>query len=206
MNPVVRTIEEADLNEVVQLHIKSFPDFFLTRLGKKFLHELYKDFFLDDSTIFKIVQHEGHIKGFVIGTLNPDELFKKMLFQNGHKFLFFAVKGLIKNPLFVSRKLLYALQYRGERPEKTKNAALLSSIGVDPEFAKNGYGTILIKAFCEEAFTKNADAVYLTTDLTRNDPVNNFYVKNGFQIESTFEKSKGRMMNRYIKFRDEKNI
>jgi ribosomal protein S18 acetylase RimI-like enzyme len=206
VNPTIRNMKKADLNEVVQLHIRAFPDFFLTSLGTGFLRELYINFLKDDSTIFKVVQNEGHIKGFVVGSLKPDELFKTMLYHKGYKFLFYAIKALIKNPVLVSGKLFYAMKYRGDHPKKTRNAALLSSIGVDPGSSKSGIGSMLIKTFCDEAFSKNANAVYLTTDKVKNDRVNSFYIKNGFQLESTFEKMNGRMMCRYVKLPDEKTI
>ena len=206
MNPVIRNMEETDLKEVVQLHIISFPEFFLTSLGKSFLFELYHNFLHFDSSICKVIQKDGYIQGFVVGSLNPEALFRNLLILKGYKFLFLAIGALIKNPVFVSGKLMYALKYRGERPEKLTNAALLSSVGINPAFAKGGLGSMLVKAFCEEAFLKNADVVYLTTDKIKNDPVNEFYIKNGFQLEGSFEKSAGRIMNRYIKYRNEKSF
>lgn len=197
---------KSDLNEVVQLHIRSFPDFFLTSLGKGFLFELYRDFLTDESAICKVIEYNGHIKGFAAGNMNPGEFFRKLLWRKGHLFVFYSMKALIRNPVLVSRKLLFALHYRGEKPDKIVNAALLSSIGVDLAFGKSGFGSMLIRAFCEEAFTKGANAVYLTTDTIKNDPVNTFYIKNGFVLESTFLKNKGRMMNRYILLRHEKII
>jgi ribosomal protein S18 acetylase RimI-like enzyme len=205
MNPIIRNMGKADLDEVVQLHTRAFPDFFLTSLGENFLHELYKSFLLDDSTISKIIEKDMQIKGFVIGTMKPDSFFRKMLFHKWFLLLVYALRAFVKNPVFVSRKLLYALKYRGERPEKLINAALLSSVGVDPLSAKSGFGTLLIKAFCDEAFLKNASAVYLTTDLVENDSVNAFYLKNGFHLEGVLKKTNGRLMNRYVKFPDEKN-
>ena len=199
-------MQKSDLNEVVQLHIRSFPDFFLTSLGKGFLFELYRDFLSDESAICKVIEHNGHISGFAVGNMNPGEFFRKVLWRKGHLFVYYSLKALIRNPGPVSRKLFFALRYRGEQPDKITNAALLSSIGVDPVYGKSGFGSMLIRAFCDEAFTKGAGAVYLTTDKINNDPVNTFYVKNGFTLESTFEKNKGRMMNRYILLRDEKTI
>jgi colanic acid biosynthesis glycosyl transferase WcaI len=195
-----------DLNEVVRLHIRSFPEFFLTSLGDGFLFELYSDFMKESSSICKVIEYEGQINGFTVGSLNPGGFFKKMLWQRWYFYLFYARKALFKNPVSVSRKLLFAIQYRGERPQKLSNAALLSSIVVNPDMSNSGFGSKLIRAFCQEAFLRGADAVYLITDKFNNDPVNTFYIKNGFQLESTFEKTRGRMMNRYILIKDEKII
>lgn len=206
MDYIIRNMAKTDLNEVVQIHIRAFPDFFLTSLGEGFLYELFKNFLHDDSSISKVVEKDKHIKGYEVGSLNPDILFRKMLFHKGYMFLFYSVKALIKNPVFVSQKMLYALRYRGEQPQKLINSALLSSIGVDPLSSKNGYGSMLIKAFCDEAFSKNASAVYLTTDINENDSVNSFYIKNGFKLDGVIKQTKGRIMNRYIKFPNEKTL
>ena len=112
----------------------------------------------------------------------------------------------MRNPIFVSKKILYALKYRGEPPNKITGAALLSSIGIDPILENIGYGSLLIQSFCKEAFSRNASAVYLTTDKNVNDRVNRFYVKNGFKLESSFVKTNGRVMNRYIRFSNEKTV
>lgn len=206
MEYFIRNMSKTDLNEVVQLHIKTFPDFFLTSLGNGFLYELYRDFLHDDFSICKIAEKNGRIKGFVVGSLQPNILFRKMLFYKGYLFLFYAFKALIKNPIFVFKKLLYAIKYRGDQPSKIINAALLISIGVASDSYSKGIGSVLVKEFCKEVFSKGAKAIYLTTDKFNNDHVNSFYIKNGFQLESEIIKTNGRIMNRYIKFSNETNF
>jgi ribosomal protein S18 acetylase RimI-like enzyme len=196
---------KTDLNEVVMIHGRAFPDFFLTSLGKRFLYELYKNFVLNKYSICKVAKKGKIIQGFAIGSMNPVLLFRKMLFKKGFLLLLFASKALINNPKVVFIKLFYALKYRGEAPPGFSNPTLLSSIGVDPECETKGIGSLLVESFCNEAYSKGADVVYLTTDKYLNDRVNSFYLKNGFQLEAVIEKPDGREMNRYIKLPDETN-
>lgn len=200
----IRNMSTVDLNDVIKIHIKAFPGFFLTLLGSNFLNRLYKNFIYDTFSICMVAEMNLSIKGFVVGNLKPDKLFRNMLIRQGFLFLIYSVQALIRNPSLVFRKLIYALSYRGERPEGFVHPALLSSIGVDPLGKAKGVGSHLIRAFCWEAFSKGSDVIYLTTDKDHNELVNSFYVKNGFKILDIIESTKGRKMNRYIKLPNEK--
>jgi ribosomal protein S18 acetylase RimI-like enzyme len=206
MDYTIRKMSNADLGEVVQIHIKAFPGFFLTLMGRHFLFNLYDSFLNDNFSICLVAVKNSRIKGFIAGNIVPDNLFKKMLLKKGHLFFFNSLHALLRNPVMVSKKLLYALRYRGDRPIKYKNGTLLSSIGVDPGEESKGIGSQLVKSFCYEAFKRGSDAVYLTTDKFGNENVNLFYRKNGFRLESIIEKTGGRNMNIYIKVPDEENF
>ncbi len=196
---LVRSMAITDIERVVNIHIHAFPQFFLTELGKGFIRELYKDFVINESSICKVVLYDSIIMGFVVGSLKPRSLFKKLLIKNGYKFLWYTLNALVRNPYKVTIKLVYAFRYRGEPPSNFQNPALLSSIGVDPQSERKGIGKSLLHSFCDEAFLCGADCVYLTTDKINNDKVNNFYIMNGFQLESVIIQTGNREMNRYIK-------
>jgi len=202
----MRPMSNADLGEVVEIHIKAFEGFFLTLLGREFLLNLYANFILDDLSICLVAEKENRIKGFAVGNRKPANLFRNMLIRKGYLFLYHSIKALVKNPILVIRKLLYALRYRGECPDGFASPALLSSIGVDPGEETKGIGSHLMMAFCYEAFSKGSDVVYLTTDAVGNDRVNSFYLRNGFKLYDIIEKTNGRKMNRYIKLPDEENL
>lgn len=206
LNTLIRPMKLTDLNEVVHLHLKAFPGFFLTNMGKNFLFELYKNFLRSNSSICLVAEIEKSIAGFAVGNLNPNGFFKKVLIRRGIVFLYYSLGALVKNPFYIAKRLFYALFYRGEQPVTISNAALLSSLGVNPGNKKNGVGTQLISTFCKTAFSRGAHAVYLITDRMNNDETNLFYIRKGFNLESVFENADGRKMNRYIKFSDEKSL
>jgi ribosomal protein S18 acetylase RimI-like enzyme len=80
-----------------------------------------------------------------------------------------------------------------------KNAALLSSLAVDPAAKGNGAGKALVENFCAACKEADKSAVYLTTDAADNAAVNAFYCKAGFSLESQFERTLKRTMNRYVR-------
>lgn len=205
MGMIIRTMVRGDLDKIVDLHMAAFGGFFLSSLGKPFLLDLYDSFICDESSICFVADEEGILKGFAVGNQKPARFFKILLIRKNAIFIFHAIKAFIKNPVTVTQKFIYALQYRGECPAGFRHPSLLSSLGVDPADKGKGIGSKLIEAFCLKAFEAGADVVYLTTDKTHNDSVNDFYIKNGFRLESVFEKSNHRKMNRYIKLPDEKD-
>ena len=206
MEYTIRKMSNTDLEEVVQVHIKAFPGFFLTLMGRQFLNNLYNSFLNDNRSICLVAQKDTFVMGFIVGNLDPDNFFRKILLKKGYLFFLNSVNALLRHPIMVSQKLLYALRYRGDHPVKYKNGALLSSIGVDPDLGLKGIGSHLVKAFCDEAFKGGSDVVYLTTDTIGNENVNLFYKKNGFRLEAIVEKTGGRNMNIYIKLPDEANL
>ncbi|MER1940092.1 GNAT family N-acetyltransferase [Castellaniella sp. FW104-16D08] len=114
--------------------------------------------------------------------------------------MIYAVPSLVKSPKVVFKKLFSALNYRGDKIVSLEGGTLLSSIGVLPEAQGKSVGRALLEAFEVEAFSKGSSYIYLITDATDNDTVNNFYKKYQYSIESTFLQSGGRRMYRYIKY------
>lgn len=193
--------KQVDLPEVARLHVRAFPDFFLTSLGVPFLEELYGGFLAHSSGIFIVVHHEGRIVGFASGTSNPDDFFSDLRRRRKVAFVIKAIPAVMQNPLPVCKKLFSALRYRGEAPVSVKgpSGALLSSIGIDSAFKGSGLATELITAFEREAETHGAEYVYLTTDTHGNDRVNRFYNANGYIAVSMFLQGGKREMFRYEK-------
>ncbi|MDA1317540.1 MAG: GNAT family N-acetyltransferase, partial [bacterium] len=80
-----------------------------------------------------------------------------------------------------------------------KDTVELSSIAVIS--AANGIGSILLKAFIEDAQKREISNITLTTDFENNELVNKFYLKHGFK-KSGLEVRKGRKLCRYTLFID----
>jgi hypothetical protein len=53
---------------MVEVHLQSFPHFFLTFLGSAFLAQLYSGIIADPSGIALVAEKDGQIVGFVAGT------------------------------------------------------------------------------------------------------------------------------------------
>lgn len=180
------------------LHVSAFPGFFLTSLGRPFLRLLYAGFITKPQGVCVVAREEGVIIGFAAGTTSPDSFFRHLLRRQWLSFALASVPGLLRNPLFVVRKCLGAVFYRGESPEGIDHAALLSSLAVSPLFSGKGVGRHLVAAFADKARAQGCDALYLTTDEAENEPVNQFYAKCGFTLRDTFRRPGNRIMNRWV--------
>ena len=66
-NVSVRQMIRSDLDRIVEIHLESFPGFFLTFLGHDFLSLLYKGRQDDPEGIVWVVENDDRIEGFVAG-------------------------------------------------------------------------------------------------------------------------------------------
>lgn len=186
------------LEGITSLHRAAFPEFFLTSLGPRFLRLLYAGFISHPQGICLVAEEEGAMIGFVAGTMSPSNFFGELLRRQALRFAISAIPGLLRSPLFATRKCLGALFYRGEVPGGIPDAALLSSIAVSPATQSKGAGQALVQAFVEEVRMRGGTAIYLTTDESENERANRFYAKCGFGLLDTFKRPGKRVMNRWI--------
>jgi ribosomal protein S18 acetylase RimI-like enzyme len=196
----VRAASREEVNEIVELHIASFQGFFLTRLGARFLRELYRGFVQETAGICLVAaERGGGIVGVVAGTIAPGRFFRDLLFHRGIRFAMAAVPAVVQDPRFFARRLIGALLYRGDTPQGLDGAALLSSLAVRPNVSGRGIGGCLVDAFSSCANSAGASAVFLTTDACENDRVNAFYVKLGFIVFEKLVRRDGRVLNVYCR-------
>ncbi|MDB4356112.1 GNAT family N-acetyltransferase [Akkermansiaceae bacterium] len=188
-----------DVDSIVELHCNSFAGFFLTSLGSSFLSHLYSSFVSDEHGVCIVAEDNNKIIGFVAGTPNPEEFFRRIKQTKLWDFAFSALPGFLKHPVLFVKKCFGALFYKGEPISSLSSAALLSSLSVDPIVSGRGIGKKLVKIFCSEMSTNNLSSVYLITDAEENDAVNIFYEKCGFFLEGSFSRSGNRIMNRWVK-------
>jgi colanic acid biosynthesis glycosyl transferase WcaI len=193
--------------QVVQVHLAAFPNFFLTFLGPRFLKEFYNSFTVDSAGIGFVAQESQtkEIYGVIVGPFNPAGYFRRLLKRRWWAFCVASLTAILKKPSVIKR-LFRAVFYRGDTPAKVVGLALLSSIAVSPDIQAQGLGSSLVHAFIEEIKQRGGRGVFFTTDAEGNDKVNHFYEKIGFLLESCYATPEGRQMNRYVlMFNDDKS-
>jgi ribosomal protein S18 acetylase RimI-like enzyme len=190
-------MDAADVPAVVNIHIHSFPTFFLTFLGSGFLRQLYAAI-IEDSTGIAIVakNEDGAIIGFVAGTLEPSGFYRRLIVHRLWRFARAAFMPLVRRPTILPR-LLRALTMPQKSQAIGERTALLMSIAVSPDTQRSGVGRALNEAFLNEAFGRGSHRVILTTDRIDNDAANRFYRQQGFRLARTFVTPEGREMNEY---------
>ncbi|MFA6175750.1 MAG: GNAT family N-acetyltransferase [Phycisphaerae bacterium] len=197
-NFTIRGIAGKDVKQVVDIHIKAFPSFFLTFLGRGFLKEFYKSFLCDSQGVgfVAIDQETNDILGAIVGSLNPNGYFKRLLKRKWFAFCIASVGAVLRKPAVIKR-LFRAVFYRGDAPDGQERS-LLSSIAVSPDAQGRGVGKALVKRWLEEIKSRKSSGAFLTTDAENNQAVNSFYQNLGWKLESSYSTHEGRKMNRYV--------
>lgn len=195
-NPAIRYAMDQDVPSMVDIHLRSFPSFFLSFLGAGFLRELYGATIVDQEGIAFVAEDRDRIVGFSTGTSEPTGFYLRLLRQRWWRFGLACVRPLIRRPSIAPR-LLRAFRRPHENDTKTGRATLMS-IAVRPEAQGTGTGKWLVRAFLQEAARRGCRQVDLTTDKDNNNDVNAFYAGLGFRCERSFVTPEGRAMNEYV--------
>ncbi len=197
--PMIRIAEATDLEQIVDVHIAAFPNFFLTLLGHRFLKAMYRAFLLTSGSAFVVSETDGNIDGFAVGLLassDPDWYAALRFFPS---FALALIIALITNPIVIIHRIVAKFISDKERVSIPSNAMILRSIGVRPENQGRGTAKNLIVIFEKIAKTRNATSVALTTDADNNDRAIRFYSKLGYEPVQKFRQSKSRSMLLLIK-------
>src|SRR5579863_3984512 len=92
----VRNMACQDIDDVVEVHLRSFPGFFLSLLGPAFLKRLYSELLDDPSGIAIISKHNGRVQGFVAGTAEPRGFYRRLLVKKWLPFALASVFPVIR--------------------------------------------------------------------------------------------------------------
>ena len=200
---MIHTMTQNDVKRVVAVHLASFPGFFLSFLGPRFLSHFYSGVCsAPEGIVFVYLNPEGETAGFVAGTANPQGFYSRLLKRDWLKFALASIIPVLKKPSVFGR-VVRAVSHPSDNPIGDDVAGLFS-IGILPELQGTGAGKQLVQAFLDEAKQKGCKSVYLTTDRDNNEAVNTFYTKLGFTIERQYVTPEGRRMNEYwIKLTEE---
>lgn len=193
---VIRLMAIPDLGEIVEIHLKSFPGFFLSFLGRDFLTLLYRSIFEDHEGIVLVASSEGRIQGFVAGVMHQKGFYQRLLRRNKWAFAIATLGALLKRPTIAPR-LIRALRKPNEARQASAEACLMS-VAVRPEMEGKGIGQQLVQAFCRTSSERGGQAVCLTTDCDNNERVKRFYQGLGFRISRSFTTPEGRAMVEYL--------
>jgi len=189
----------SDSNQIAKIHLKSFPNFFLTTLGHSFLKTYYRSCAKSKEaiSICAIDQDDKKLLGFAVGCFNSAGFNKRLIFSNLLEYSYRAIVLLFTKPIALIR-LYKNLAKNNNRDDKGKYAELLS-IGVLPDQNGFGIGQYLLVKFENQVKKKGVNTITLTTDADSNDSVLRFYKKSGYTVYYDFETFPNRQMLKLIK-------
>jgi ribosomal protein S18 acetylase RimI-like enzyme len=191
------TVGQSD--QIAKIHLKSFPNFFLTTLGYSFLKTYYKSCSKSKEaiSICAIDNETKKILGFAVGCLNSKGFNKKLIFSNLGAYFYQALILLFTKPVALIR--LFKNLGKGNVLSDKGNYAELLSIGVSPDQSGLGIGQNLLTKFEIQVREKGVKIITLTTDEDSNDSVLKFYKKNGYTVYYDFVTFPNRNMLKLIK-------
>ena len=192
----VRRMAGADLEAVVDTHLRSFPNFFLTFLGRGFLRLLYEALARDPEAIVVVAEVDGAVQGFAAGVERQAGFYSRLIETRRWAFAREAAAALLRRP-GIAPRLLRALRRPSEAGAAAAEACLMS-IAVRPDAGGGGLGVRLMGEFSRELKARGARAFCLTTDRDGNERVNSFYRKGGGRLSRSFVTAEGRAMNEYV--------
>lgn len=188
-------LNKKEVARIVEIHIKSFQNFFLTFLGKAFLTQLYVSYIEDERSGIIVCKKNGRIIGFIAYSKDYSGFYKRILKKRFIQFGYYAFFAFLRNPKILKR-LLSAFN-KSEEVKKDSNYIELASIAVDTSFQAIGIGKLLLDYLKNMVDFNEFDYINLETDAINNEKVNNFYLKNEFSLFRQYQTNEGRLMNEY---------
>jgi ribosomal protein S18 acetylase RimI-like enzyme len=189
----------SDSNEIAKIHLKSFPNFFLTTLGHSFLKTYYRSCAESKEaiSICAIDNDDKKLLGFAVGCFNSAGFNRRLIFSNPLEYTYHAIILLLTKPKTLIR--LYKNLVKNDSKDDKGNYAELLSIGVSPDQNGLGIGQSLLVKFENQVRERGINSITLTTDADSNDSVLRFYYKSGYTVYYYFETFPNRKMLKLIK-------
>lgn len=199
MVKMIRKAALADVPAIVAIHKLSFPGFFLTSLGDRFLQLYYKCMCRSKDAITLCAIEEDRVIGFASCAYVSHGFNKALVRSNLIEFVVVGFRLLITNPKTIIRLLKNMEKGSSDTSiSDSGNYAELYSIAVSPEYQGHGVGKELLRAV-ELEVTKHNNAISLTTDFYENEKTIAFYHSLGYNELYDFDAYPNRRMWRMIK-------
>ena len=196
-----RKLKKSDSEEIAKIHLKAFPNFFLTTLGYSFLNTYYQTCVVQKDVIgfCAVEKSTNKIIGFSIGCLHSKNFNINLVISNLRLYCnqFFIL--LFKDPSSILR-LIKNLN-KANNSFDDRNYSELLSIAVLPKKKKLGIGKNLLNSFEEQVFKRGGKIITLTTDSKSNEKVIKFYNDSGYKLYYNFISYPKREMLRMIKLK-----
>ncbi len=198
----IRNARKEDLPIISRIHIEAFPNFFLSKLGCRFLKTYYNQYLIRNEVLLVSTDSNDRPVGFIAG-LNDSKGYYRGLKKGWYKFIFSISISMLNYKLIIlcMRKALSVLRFSAVNKEVViyEKFHELTAIGVQPSYQGSGIGRMLLSEHVRKmSLAGNVEGIFLVTDHSDNKKVHNFYESFGFVVSSTFKQGKDRIMSVYM--------
>lgn len=176
--PIIRKMSLPDLDEAVELHVRSLPEGALYRLGKRVLRCFYAELVKDPMSFVLGCYDKKKLVGVAASTKNMKEIIQKTKRNHRLALASAVLKRAVVSPVFIAR--LFLSDYS---PESMPELAFLF---VDPMKRGSGIGKSLVNRTTKE-FVGMKVSSYKITISKSNIRGKKFYEKNEFHKAGSFE-------------------
>jgi ribosomal protein S18 acetylase RimI-like enzyme len=189
----VHDMNPTDVDHVVDVHCRAFPEYLLTHMGRRYLRYYYSSFLNGKSHYAMVAQIGDHVVGFVAGTADIASLHSRVYragitttLDVAGRFFYDPVlrRQLIAKRRHLSKSLQTVASNGHSAPaaEHSGVSTRLLSIGVSPDAQRMGVAQALVSGFCSKLHADGIDMVGLSV---RNDNYSGiqFYDRTGWQRE-----------------------
>lgn len=192
---MLRNANIRDIKKLAKIHFTELNSDFLPSLGERFLELLYLSLIQSKNTYMCVYQLNGDIHGYVVGSKNFSDVFKKVILNNFIKYTLLIFPQLIKKPVII-KKIIETFFYTKKEGNETPSAELVV-ISITKKYHRRGIGKKLVKAL-EKKFVHQGIKKYKVTVNAKNLAANSFYTHLGFEKSHNFSLY-GKKINLYIK-------
>jgi len=186
----VRTGALGDAGAAAELHARLISDGFLSSLGPRFLHRLYRRIVLSDGSFLLVAEGGGAVVGFVAGSTAVGRLYGDFLRRDG-------VAATLQAPLRLAMALPRVLETlrhgRGAGTDASGPGAVggeLLAVAVDPRWRGRRLGGRLVEGFLDELESRGATSGRVVVGADNAAAVA-MYRRAGFAPARTFEFHRG---------------
>lgn len=193
----IRDVQVSDVAWVVDVHLVSFPNFFLTFLGRPFLELLYREIASESGSVFLIAVLAGHgVVGFAAGVPDLRAFYRRILREKWIRFGVASLRAALLRPSIIPR--LWRALGAAEGVSLAPCPATLMSIAVAPEAMNQGVGKRLLEAFLHGMASEGIQKICLTTDRDNNAAALRLYESSGFSVVREYQTPEKRWLLDYL--------
>jgi ribosomal protein S18 acetylase RimI-like enzyme len=180
---MLEILKKEYIDEVVEIHIKAFPESQSTKFGKDFLKSYYGGAVNAPNVTSFVWKIDGKVTGFIFGGANKQKLSLQIMMNSKKRLGLVVLKNIIHNPINTIVKFsTYLMHYiiPGRDVFYADDTATLDSIAILKEYRSLGIADKLIIAFLTKLNEIGVVACRLGVK-AENTPARRFYEKNGFE-------------------------